>query len=128
MIFQKRDGSEKYDISDINNDTIAAFSSLLSYVDSLVGKVNYYIDSIYSLSDFSKYIDDCVVKIVLEKYLDNYNFWRGTDSQNPYKIMFSLNLNNKKFEDFYYSFLLGKKYEEDLVKQLSTKNDYQYKV
>lgn len=115
-------------ISDINLDD---YNKLLLYIDKLVGKDNYYIKSVnyvYSESDSQK-MDSIGMSIVLNKYVENFRSWRGYDYENPYTISFNYDLKNHKYEDYYYTFLSGKQYEKELIKDLSSKNgNYKYLV
>jgi len=121
--------------NEVNINNVHKFDQLLGHVDTIVGKNNYYIGSLYIAEiphdDYAHY----VVKIIPKDYIEQYNSWTGSFSSNPYLIMFTMETeadvyseyHQGMYDNYYQTFILGMKYEEDLKNEFSNINsEYKY--
>lgn len=131
------DTDEKYSINEININNVRKFNQLLSYIDSIIGRDNYYIGSIYITkiphNNYARY----VVKIIPKEYIEQYNSWSGNFSLNPYLVMFTMETDPEisyewhegMYDNYYQTFILGMKYKEELEKEFSSLDSrYKYIV
>lgn len=119
------------DDKDLIKETTPQFNTILQKADELAGKKQYKIHSIYTV-DFSKYTSSnsqmsYVIKIVPDKYKNEFENWNGSENQNPYLVMFTKRDNREIVDNYYDTLLLGLTYEKEINEEFTNLNT-EYKM
>lgn len=136
-MFVEYEGEEEL-TNQVTEENIHKYDQLLLFIDSVVGKGEYYLASLYSIEKgnwgFTK--DNYIVKIIPKGYINEFNAWDGSLVTNPYLVMFTLEAENDEhqywqegiYDEYYTTFVIGMEYQNRFDKELTSDNNYKFLV
>lgn len=105
----------------LSEENLARFNEILSNIDEIIGKDEYYITSLYEVGYDHYDPDTAVVKVVAKEFYNDY-LELAEDYDNPYETLFSKDFGSR-FSDvnnFYESLIVGLKYQDDFYDEFNS--------